>query len=235
MPNKLQKGYTMLELTFVIVIISLLISAVYNGYSLIQTAKLRSIITESKDFINAVNLFEQTYGSLPGDFPTASNVWGANCDSTPSNCNGDGDGITRFTASSTNQNEALRAWQHLALAGMIKGKYNGVSTVAVFNLDQYNSPVSNYNNSAFWSFYYNYPYNPPDYEGQFIQLVNFYGQNIITPNNAYTIDAKIDDGLPRNGLVWAEGSLCTNDGTTPSTYNLGELNPYCWIKFVFRK
>ena len=48
------------------------------------------------------------------------------------------------------------------------------------------------------------------------------------------MDAKIDDGLPRNGLVWAEGSLCTNS-TTPPTYNLGELNPYCWIKFVFRK
>ncbi len=240
MQNNSQKGFTLLELSFVVIIISIIIAAVASGSSLIKQTQLKSIITESNDFLNAVNLFQQKYGSLPGDFPTAGNVWGTSCDSNPTNCNGDGDGFIKYT-SSTNQNEGLRAWQHLSLAGMIKGYYTGVSTVAKECNIGINSPTSNYTPAA-WGFWKNNTYTPPSEstEGQFLQVGRFQSGNpciaaIFTPLDAYSIDDKIDDGYPRNGMVlgYSNASNCYTTVSLTSTYNFNLQTNACILKFVF--
>ncbi|AIF81603.1 N-methylation domain-containing protein [endosymbiont of Acanthamoeba sp. UWC8] len=129
MKNHKQEAFSLIELAAVVMVIAFLISGISVAYSMIKQASLRSIITEANTFTEAINLFEQKYKSLPGDFPYASVQWGTACDSTPSNCNGDGDGMISYS-SSLLKNESMRAWQHLSLAGMISGSYTGIATVA---------------------------------------------------------------------------------------------------------
>lgn len=74
------KGFTLVEISIVIVIIGLLIVGVIKGESLIQSAKVGSAITLAQDISVAVNAFKQQYHMLPGDMlidatsPEISNV-----------------------------------------------------------------------------------------------------------------------------------------------------------------
>lgn len=74
------KGFTLVEIAIVVVIIGLLIGGVIKGGSLIQSAKVSSAITLAQDISVAVNAFKQQYHMLPGDMlinataPEISNV-----------------------------------------------------------------------------------------------------------------------------------------------------------------
>lgn len=61
------KGFTLVEIAIVIVIIGLLIAGVIKGTSLIESAKVSNAITLAQDLSTAVNLFKQQYHMLPGD------------------------------------------------------------------------------------------------------------------------------------------------------------------------
>ena len=51
------KGFTLLELSIVVVVIGLIIVAVTVGYSLVKQAKLSRLITELQKYDTSINLF----------------------------------------------------------------------------------------------------------------------------------------------------------------------------------
>lgn len=61
------KGFTLVEIAIVVVIIGLLIAGVIKSTSLIQGAKVSNAITLAQDISVAVNAFKQQYHMLPGD------------------------------------------------------------------------------------------------------------------------------------------------------------------------
>lgn len=61
------RGFTLVEISIVIVIIGLLIAGVIKGGSLIQSAKVSNAITLAQDISVAVNAFKQQFHLLPGD------------------------------------------------------------------------------------------------------------------------------------------------------------------------
>lgn len=69
-------GFTLIEISIVIVIIGLLIAGVIQGKSLIQSAKVSSAITLAQDISVAVNTFKQQYHMLPGDMGITTEVPG---------------------------------------------------------------------------------------------------------------------------------------------------------------
>lgn len=212
------------------------------GISLLNQSKLQSIITEVNTFKLAINTFHQKYGCLPGDFPAASSVWNTTCDPTPSNCNGNGDGIINYTASLI-QNEGMRAWQHMNLAGILPGNYTGIATVGKQTDIGINGPSSKYTPGGYM-IYPVIPYAPPSSEGQYLQLATFdagsYLDNpLLNPFDAYSIDIKIDNGYLRNEMVWGYqhgsnyGCYASNSTTIP--YNNSSSTIGCAMKFTFRK
>lgn len=133
-------GFTLVELSIVLVILGLLVGGVLAGQSMIESAESRAVITQMNQFTTAATTFRDKYLCLPGDCAnaTAFNMGG----------NGNGDGLvgcgggsSRLTDPSTtvmycgsfggmsntvmvrSSGESSQFWTHLAWAGLIAGQY----------------------------------------------------------------------------------------------------------------
>lgn len=145
------KGFTLLELSIVLVIIALVTGGIIAAKDIQRSSQLNDIIASTGEVRNAFQQFKDKFGYLPGDFPRATAIWGAAagttadgvdavCDasitaattSPAATCNGNGNGEIGDNDGQTaaRPTELYRTWQHLANAGLIKGVYSGVSTSA---------------------------------------------------------------------------------------------------------
>ena len=142
------RGFTLLEIAIVLMVIGLLAGGIAAGSSMMDAARVRRAIEEVDLYKKSIDNFKTMYESYPGDFPRATDIWGiadgltgsdATCylkDSstladTRATCNGNGDGyidkvIPGGPAATWEYSERFRAWQHLANAKMIGGSYTGI-------------------------------------------------------------------------------------------------------------
>src|SRR4051812_21475415 len=96
-----RRGFTLLELSIVLVVIAMLVGGVLVGQSMIHSAELRSVTADINRFSAAAIAFKDKYHYLPGDLPNATSFWGAKPDCSTLNltptpttltCNGNGNG-----------------------------------------------------------------------------------------------------------------------------------------------
>jgi prepilin-type N-terminal cleavage/methylation domain-containing protein len=69
---KNQKGFTLIEIAIVLVIIGLLIGGVLKGQSMIQNAKVKRLVNDVEGLKAAVLTFQDRYGMYPGDENSAN-------------------------------------------------------------------------------------------------------------------------------------------------------------------
>ncbi|MEJ0010496.1 MAG: prepilin-type N-terminal cleavage/methylation domain-containing protein [Alphaproteobacteria bacterium] len=222
-------GFTLVELAIVLVIIGLLVGGVLTGADLIKSAQLYALNQDKENVVAAVMTFRDKYGRLPGDWMHATDTFGIlagtgsdlTCQNTPTpagstaTCNGNGDGFV-FTSVAAHD-EALRFYQQLGAAGLIKGQYTGTKGTASGYASNWVSGVTmpethrtavglrtDYSTGAAGDAA-NFA-SPP---GQYLEFV--YGpavagvaQNalIFTPEEALRMDTKYDDGLPATGTIF---------------------------------
>jgi len=111
-----RSAFTLIELSIVLIIISLIVGGIIGGKSLIKSAKLKSIISEVNGFKTAINIYQDNYDYLPGDHPTTDSYWPTDCITFSSRpCNGNGNGYIgkQYTPYAV---EVVRMWEHLSLA-----------------------------------------------------------------------------------------------------------------------
>lgn len=223
--KKENSGFSLVELSIVLVILGLLVGGVLAGQSLIRAAELRAVSTETSRYVAAVQTFRDKYFALPGDMPNATAFWGAeppsNCPgdhTTPSTtvatCNGDGNGQLSWTMPAGRGSEAHRFWQHLANAGLIEGQFTGTQSAGACNgtgtcnnTIGVNAPRSRMSNAG-WSVSFLGNVNPGDnyyFPGQYGNALHFGSQgnwttnSALRPEEAWNIDTKADDGRPGTG------------------------------------
>ena len=69
---KKHAGFTLVEISIVLVIIGLIIGAIMAGRTLVEAATLRAQLTQIEKYNLAVRTFKLKYGYVPGDMPQAA-------------------------------------------------------------------------------------------------------------------------------------------------------------------
>lgn len=211
-----QRGFSLVELSIVLVILGLLVGGVLGGRSLIRASELRSITTQYNNYYSATRAFRDKYFALPGDMTNATSFWGAaaapgTCATTAgtgaATCDGDGDGLITSIVGSK---ETHRFWQHLANAGMIEGSYQGISAAPAPETS-INLPPGKVGHS-FWSVGNLGLVSA----GAYVMFAGDYGNlfeigsgcatsavncPLLNPEEVWNIDTKMDDGKPATGKL----------------------------------
>lgn len=221
-------GFSLVELSIVLVILGLLTGGILAGQNLIRAAELRSVSTQVQSYTAATQTFRDKYFAVPGDMRNATAFWGKNntaCSShtgtatTNGTCNGDGDGNVELAGAANATSEMMQFWHQLALAGLMEGSYTGLTGATTSNWGEVvigtNVPKARLGTAGWSAFNLNGPTNPTfagsgemfviDYGNAFMmgayRAAYFTMNPIITPEEAWNIDTKMDDGQPARGSV----------------------------------
>lgn len=251
-------GFTLLELSVVIVIIGLIVGGVVAGQTMLRASRVSSIMTDAQKYISATQSFRQKYGSLPGDMANATDYWGGAAGSAPyttgcyatgsatsvATCNGNGDGQINY--SGTYANESLRVWQHLANAGLIQGNYTGIT--GIIHTPGTNSPGSNITGGGFGLMWAGILSSDTySFDGNYGHRLLFGGASstyslpvaaMLAGDEAKSLDAKYDDGSPALGSIrtWKRGqygSTCATSTAVTATYDTtASSGPTCSLMIL---
>lgn len=220
-------------MAIVVAIIALMTGGILTAKNFVAQAELRALMSESQTTIDAFNQFKGKYHAIPGDFidtpPRA----------LPGAVNGDGNGVIRAGAADVNigNGELFGAFQHLAMAGYLKGSYSGISATctptpcAVADLGN-NVPQSVVSGVG-------YLFNHADtlsgtlvgdstyFDGKYGHVLWIAGSTpgdlprngFLIPSSALALDAKFDDGLPGTGII-----TTYKPAASPSTTDCASTN-----------
>ncbi len=140
-----QKGFTLIEMSIVLVIIGLIIGGILKGQEIIDASRQKNFISQVDALRSAVNTFADKYNGIPGDYDRAIARINAQT------ANGTGDGIvgtanttmanmlaqvgvgaTAAAGTATAAGEPQLFFCHLAQAGLIGGASGDCATAASF-------------------------------------------------------------------------------------------------------
>ncbi len=234
-------GFTLVELSIVMIIIGLLIGGILKGQELIQNARISSTIAQVKGYSAATLTFQDSYGSLPGDIVSATTLVP---DCNAANFCGGGNGnlwvglkdqliysLDQAGVNTLPEAETTYYWKHLLLAGLINNlQPNGNPTAPAWDVTH---PSNNLVTGGFTVF--NADSDRDAGRGICLRMqkyptrVNGDWQRVIEPLIAQKIDTKMDDGNPNFGSVQADydGTNCDTGGR----YQVTSRSPVCVMFF----
>ncbi len=258
--TKQNAGFTLVELSIVLVIIGLIMGGIMTGKDLIQAATIRSQVAQIQGYSAAIKNFKDKYGKLPGDiYPSIATGFGF---VTRSGLDDHGDGDGKITGGCDAQGkigcENALLWRDLSEAKMIKDVFNTAIddfvTAPAGTIGDY-LPVAKLKGNFIEVSYYPTGPNLTD-GGRVGNVMKMRGVSsiavgvdsiayIMSPQDTMSIDSKLDDGKPLSGEVFvnpwfapaapAAGVCISNAAGTP--YNTSTPayagTPACelWFKF----
>jgi prepilin-type N-terminal cleavage/methylation domain-containing protein len=222
------RGFTLVELSIVLVIIGLIVGGILTGQSLIAAAGVRAQITQIERYNTAANTFFGKYGYLPGDIPAAPAAQFGFASRGQYAGEGDGNGVIEgITANAANSNsgtvanggETAMFWVDLSAAHLIDGGFSTASSTAYQTAALTGNPsiasflpvakIGNGNYVGVWSGGILGNDDTNYFSVSAVTSITCCGSTALLANpaitvaQAYAIDKKTDDGLPQTGNVTA--------------------------------
>lgn len=201
---KASSGFTIIEISVVLIIISLLIGGILKGQQLINIAKEKQLQSDFRNIPQMIYSYQDKYKALPGDDRNAVSRF-SNISTSVQNGNGDNQ-ITGswFEFNSTKGSSII--WQHLRLAGLMGGEIDMSSPDylpknALGKAIEIHSASSNASESPIL-----------DRQNNALKGTYIICSRGISGEIALSLDIHLDDGNPSSGSV-----LATEDDDTFTT------------------
>jgi len=206
-----QKGFTLVEIAIVLVIIGLLLGGILKGQEMITQAKIKNVIADFSGISAAYHGYQDRYRAIPGDDPGATR-W----TTAPAATAGNGDGVVTGAYNSTTAADESRLWwDHLRRSGFVAGNgtqqpFNAVAGMIGVQTGDAGSPIGT-------------------------TLGGFSGLLICSANLpdkiAIAVDVQVDDGASAAGTVRALAQTAPNQtvgtgATPPANYAETGTNTY---------
>lgn len=196
-------GFTLIELSIVLVIIGLIVGGILVGQDLIKAAEIRATVSQLEKYATAVNTFRSKYNGIPGDLLNAVNF------GFDTGVLRDGDAQIESAANTAGTFEAETScfWDDLTTASLIADSLNASAACgAAYTPASLNAaiPLAKLG------------------RGNYVLVgsvsgINYWGitgvtaitlgataySHLMTPSEAFQIDSKVDDGAPTSGSVMA--------------------------------
>ncbi len=116
----LQKGFTLVEIAIVLVIIGLLLGGILKGQEMITQAKIKNVIADFSGISAAYHGYQDRYRAIPGDDPGAAR-WTTPAGVVAGNGNGLVAGTYNAACATAPIPETCHWWDHLRRAGFVSG------------------------------------------------------------------------------------------------------------------
>lgn len=187
-----QRGFTLVEIAIVLVIIGLLLGGILKGQEMITQAKIKNVIADFSGVSAAYHGYQDRYRFIPGDDPCAGTPTAA-CSAAAARwaaASGSGNGNGQVAGkynSTTAADESRLWWEHLRLAGFVSGTgtnqpFNAVAGILGVQTGDAQATVG-----AVWG----------GLSGIIICSAN------LPDKIAIATDTQMDDGVPNAGTVRA--------------------------------
>ncbi|MCS7203420.1 MAG: prepilin-type N-terminal cleavage/methylation domain-containing protein [Thermodesulfovibrio sp.] len=191
------KGFTLVELAIVLVIIGIILGAVLKGQELIYNAKVKRVQSQIKEFVAAFYTYYDKYGYYPGDDPAASARWSG----AP---NGNGNGLVEGGYCDTAE-ESCYLWRHLRYGNIISGDPADATPATLLPKHAFGGNLDMFTGT--------YTVGGVPRSGLWITLRNIEAQA------AAAIDRAMDDGKCTTGSIARyAGATCSNADYPSSGY-----------------
>lgn len=115
-----QRGFTLVEIAVVLVIIGLLLGGVLKGQELINSAKVKSLINDFRNTATYAYAYQDRFRALPGDDAGAASHLSGGIKASTGGTAGNGR-IEGNWNSTTATDESVLFWQHVRLANLASG------------------------------------------------------------------------------------------------------------------
>jgi prepilin-type N-terminal cleavage/methylation domain-containing protein len=177
------RGYTLIEIAIVLVIIGLLLGGILKAYELVVGARVRNLISQQDGIKTAFFAFQERFRAPPGDYAQAlATIAGATQ-------NGNGNGRIEDTAV---PNESILAWEHLSRGGFLTRTYAYDASESAAT-----SPANPY--GVYLRLAYDGIYGAGSVATPSSPRHNLKTGSRIPVQIIAEIDRKIDDGMPNTG------------------------------------